>query len=131
VEVLIDFCNAWVCARNTCKYETDGIATAMALGGQSMLGPALTHLLHTLASIKEKDRTDEQKAIFAELRLLFMAFPPSSEDKPHLSKTAQLLARPDFNIAGVILEPYQPPPPSGKKCKTCGQNFPVMTQPKS
>jgi hypothetical protein len=101
----------------------------VAVKEKDMLGPALTHLLQMLSSIKDEDRTEEQKAVYTELRALFLAFPPPSEDRRHLNNIERLLAHPDMKLFSSILEPYKPPAPSGQKCNNCGQNFPVTTQP--
>jgi hypothetical protein len=104
-------------------------------GEESMLGPALTQLLGRLAVIPQKQRTEEQEALFTELHLLFVALP----DRPKLThveldvQLRQILPSAANNIVDKMLsytKPYEPKPvPSAEQCKKCNQNFPVMTQP--
>jgi hypothetical protein len=100
--------------------------------GQTMLGPALTQLLGRLSVIPDKERTPEQTALYKELALLFAAV-PNHPGPAHAKLDSQLRVklRDDIHLS-AITGPYDPPAePIIVRCNTCGQAFPIMTQPKS
>lgn len=94
-----------------------------------MLGPALTRFLERLADIPDGERTEEQKALFAELRALFAAFPVEQPNNEHAAANIRLRKRSEFNLFAGYTAPYTGPYQPGEKCHRCEQYFPVATQP--
>jgi hypothetical protein len=88
-----------------------------------MLGPALTHLLQTVGKISETERTEDQQAIYRELRLLSEML-PAATFKESYAKMAGASA-PHVVIAGdaglYTTKPYKPP--STHTCSCCGQSI--------
>jgi hypothetical protein len=90
-----------------------------------MLGPALTHLHHTVEKIPEMERTADQQAIWEELRLLSDVFPATTFKESYTQMAAAFA--PYIAVGNDIglytTKPYKPP--STHRCACCGQ--PIQT----
>jgi hypothetical protein len=93
-----------------------------------MLGPALTNLYGRLAGIPAAERTTEQKALLAELQLLSAA---EAEITPKLGQLGSIIDPDALGFFSITRPERTRPDPNagGTTCKTCGQYFPVSTQP--
>jgi hypothetical protein len=77
-----------------------------------MLGPALTHLLQTIGTIAEAERSRDQQALYGELRLLSDAISAASLKESYASMTvppaSHVVAAGDPGF--YTTKPYKPPP---------------------
>lgn len=93
-----------------------------------MLGPALTRLYDRLTGIPYGERTTEQTDLLAELQLLSTA---GAEIMPKLGRLGSIVDLDNLGLFSITRPERTRPDPnaSGTQCKTCGQYFPVSTQP--
>jgi hypothetical protein len=94
----------------------------------TMLGPALTRLCDRLAGIPHRERTAEQTDLLAELQLLSTA---QAEITPKLAQLGSIVDLDNLGFFSITRPERTRPDPNagGTQCKTCGQYFPVSTQP--
>jgi hypothetical protein len=103
------------------------IENAQTWQEDAVLGPALTEMLHRIASMPNGKRTVEQEKVLHELGLLFAAFPGDPTDATpetlalHEDLRSAIKMKPDL-YAGVTIAGITPPigAAPGKTCPICG-----------